>query len=321
MRPVVQLPEPSRLWVRFSPRIWPAAPGLWTHLGRLGLGKGGQSGGAPPTAPDLRLPPLDDVLYLPPVAQELTAYRNEIAAAHGERGTPVLAQVLPGEEALTGTAVTVYDLLASLLAGQPEILADLPPGSVAVWPLLAGLTDGTKTLERGLSAAARAGVAVVQAVSLDLEPSEKRRLATSLGGGAFHGLFHRPRAREGKVDRAAAARGLEPFLPRPLPSPPQFGAGNRRLAGLLALAGELWQRLERPPARGQRLFRAARWVDDTRHDLEAMVQGGNLGIVSELEGEPRRLVEEAVQEGRSSLLEKLRTAYLTHPEEAQGEMK
>jgi len=242
-----------------------------------------------------------------------------MAAAHGELGTPVLAQLLPDEGPLSGPVVSAYDVLSPLLAGHPEALADLPRESVVLWPLLAGVTDGPRILKKGLEAAAKAGVAVVQAVSLDLQPVEKRRLAGSIGKTAFHGLFHKSRPREMNAARAAAALGLEPFLERPLPTPPQSGAGNRCLAGLLALAGELWQRLERSPARGQQLFRAARWVDDTRHDLEAMVAEGNLGIVAELEGQPRALIEERLREGRSSFLDELRAAYLTDSEEAQEE--
>ena len=85
----------------------------------------------------------------------------------------------------------------------------------------------------------------------------------------------------------AHRHGLEPFLSRPLPRPPVLGAGNRRIGGVLALAGELWLRLGRPVEQGQALYRAARWVDRSSYDLEALAREGNLGVLPLDAGQPR----------------------------------
>lgn len=291
MRPVVQLPEPSKLWVRFTPRGWPAAGGLWIHLGRGALGK---AGGATAPAPRSSGPPLDDLLYLPPVPEDLAGYRNEVAAAHREQGTPVLVQLLPGEEA-PAEGVAVYDPLAILLAGRLEDLGQVPAGAVVLWPLVPALTDGKDLQARGLEILAEAGAKVLQVLSLDLDPRDKRRLARHGSEAAYQGLFHRPRPQEQPYDRATAAAGLEPFLDRPLPDGPLASlALQRRLAGRAALAGELSLRLERSPADADALFRAARWLDSTHRDLESLVREGNLGIVPDLQGDPGTLVREEI---------------------------
>jgi hypothetical protein len=147
-----------------------------------------------------------------------------------------------------------------------------------------------------------------------LTPAERRGLAAAAEPEAFDRLFHGPQPDERAFAAAAARRGLAALLPRPLPRPPLAGAGNRRLAGHLALAGELWLRLARPPQQGHSFFRAARWADDTGYDVGALARDGNLGVVAALDAASRALVEEAVATQREpALLVELRTEYTGGP--------
>ena len=147
---------------------------------------------------------------------------------------------------------------------------------------------------------AAAGLAAVQPLRLYLTPADRRRLAEWGGGAAYHALFHRPAPDERAFARAAAAHGLAPILLRPLPRPPLATAavaGNRRLAGLLAVAGELWLRLGRPESQGQGYFRAARWTDATPYDVASLAREGNLAVVEAVDEASRALIEAALAAG------------------------
>ncbi|MFN7963637.1 MAG: hypothetical protein U0002_20415 [Thermoanaerobaculia bacterium] len=63
---------------------------------------------------------LEDLLVLPPVAAELSTWREEVAGRHLERGTPLLLQLLPGEPLPALPAIAVYDLLGALVRGERE---------------------------------------------------------------------------------------------------------------------------------------------------------------------------------------------------------
>ena len=63
----MQLPEPGRFWIRYTPRGWPEPPGPWSNLAAGCLAWGRSASGAIAAGPD----PLDDLLYLPPVPAEL----------------------------------------------------------------------------------------------------------------------------------------------------------------------------------------------------------------------------------------------------------
>jgi hypothetical protein len=224
-----------------------------------------------------------------------------------------------------GTTVVV-DLLPLLLAGGGELVAapPAPPGAVAVWPLVPGLGDRPEDWRRGCERLAAAGYATVQPLGLGLDPADRRRLAERASESAYHDLFHRPPPAERDFSRVAAGFGLAPFLRRPgterwpgarpdappaAEPPPGSPVGsaagsitpaaaafsNRRLAGLLALAGELWLRVGRPEAQGQALFRAARWADETGYDLAALAREGNLGVVAALDQTSRELIGAALE--------------------------
>ncbi len=302
-------PEPARFWIAYAPRTWPAGDAPWTDLGAARLRSLGASGGSR----SLELPDaadLDDLLYLPPVAAELAAARDDWAAGLIETGTPVLIQLEPGTGTDAPAALIVHDLLRPLLAGDLGPLAALPAGSNAVWPLIPGVTDAPELCQAGFAALAGAGVACVQPAVVELGAGERRRLAEAAGDAAFEALFHGPPPVERDFARRAATSGLQIFVPRPAASGTARHVRNRRLASDLALAGDLWLRLDRPIAAGQGLLRAARRAADTRHDLAALAREGNLGVLDWLDGGGVDLVAELVALGRSSLVESLLDEYV-----------
>lgn len=353
-RPAHLLPEPDRLWIRYAPREWPAAPAgefRWTDLarGRLGApGRGGEAapsgdpaGGSPPDAgtrsrerpaglPDLEGPPgsdhgaglfdeagagpFDDVLHVPPVAPEHSEARNRLVARVAAEGTPVLVQLLPGEEAPPAEGVVaVYDLLGPLLDGDLGALAGVARGAWAVWPLIPGLTDTPELREEGCRRLAEAGAAGAQPVVPELAPAERRRLYEAVAAGrdesVFDALFHGPAPDPRAFARTARRHGLGVFLPRPLPRAPLTGAAEREASGLLALAGEICLRLGEV-GHGQAFLRAARWIDRTGYDLRALAREGNLPVLHWLEGESREVVEEWAAGGRSKIAERYVERYV-----------
>jgi hypothetical protein len=255
--------------------------------------------------------------------------RNALARQRLAHGTPVLIQVLPGEDGadlvdLTAGApgaAVVVDLLALLLERDLEGLERLPADRLAVWPLLPGLTDDPALWEAGCASLARAGFQGVQALAPALTPADRRRLSETWGGereDTFDALFHRNC--EGAAERAFAQVahrfGFSPFLPRPLPGPPIHGSDNRRLAGIVALAAELWLRLGRPVEPGQSLYRGARWIDKTFYDLSGLAREGNLSVLPTLDDASRRLVAESAR-GEPGLLAELLAEYVAPAKEEE----
>lgn len=315
MSVAAQLPEPGRFWIRYVPKAWEPPDRPWVNLATGTLGDWGRN----PKSRSAELAalaeiPLDDVLYLPPVPPRRATARDELARSRLVSGTPVLVQLLPGEEttvpAVTGVAF-VFDLLHTLLERDLGALRRLPPGATVAWPLLAGLTDDPALWELGCRDLAAAGVRCVQAVTPALTPADRRKLAERWGKeeDAFEALFHREPAAERDFARAAHRQGLEPFLPRPLPRPPVLGAANRRIAGGLALAAELWLRLGHPVETGQALYRDARWTDRTTYDLEALAREGNLGVLP-FDPLSREIAADFAAAGDSERLDELLAEYV-----------
>ncbi len=287
LRWVAQRPEPARFWIRFAPRDWPGANEPWFDLARGKLGEAGEGA-------DLALlafQPLDDLVYLPPVPPLLAAARDALARDHLERGTPVLLQLMPGERAAAPGATVVVDALPAVLAGDLSPLYRLPEGAGVAFPLLAGLTGDPELWSIVGERLAEAEAAWVQGSAPQLTPIERRRLARD---DAFEALFHCEPPSERDFSRGLVRFGFTPFLPRPLPRPPIQLRENRRIAGLLGIAAEIWNRLGRPATAGQALFQASRWIDATRYDVASLTREGHLGVIAELEGFARTLVEEAV---------------------------
>jgi hypothetical protein len=325
LRVAARLPEPGHLWIRFAPRDWQGPDRPWLDLagGRLGRSRRPETGVAAAV-----VAPLDDVLYLPPVPERLAGWRDALAERALALGTPVLVQLLPGDPTRLPRlpppppgeigAVVVIDLLAALLPGgalQDDRLLplSLTAASAAVWPLLPGITDDPELWERSCERLAATGLACLQATVPAFGPGDRRRLAQGQPEGAFAALFHRQHRQppaEREFARAAHRHGLAPFLSRPLPGPPRGRSENRRIAGQLALAGELWLRLGRPVEQAQSLFRAARWLDATTYDAGALSREGNLGVVTALDSLARHAVAEAAAGAEPSLLGELMAEYL-----------
>jgi hypothetical protein len=330
LRPASLLPEAGRFWIRYVPRAWEPPEQPWVHLAEGRLGEWGRAAAqaAQKAAAGANLfgllaeEPLDDVLYLPPVPARRAAARDKLASSRLVDGTPVVLQLFPGDEssvpAVSGVAF-VYDLLPALLARDIERLGKVPAGAgvAAVWALIPGLTDDPALWEEGCARLAAAGVRCVQGMAPELSPSDRRRLAERWGKEKekedeeelFTALFHREPPSERDFARAAARHGMTPFLQRPLPRPPVLRIENRRIGGALALIAELWLRLGRSEEQGQAFFRAARWIDATLHDIEAVVDEGNLAVLP-FDPASRDAVAEIVESGEAALSSELLAEYL-----------
>lgn len=305
-----QLPDPEHLWIRHRPRRWPVAPPAevpWLDLARGVLGAPGE----PPSLADspfaLADPPSDDLLYVPPIDPAVRTARDREVERLAAAGASLLVQLVPapGEPPPPAGATAIFDLLAPLAAGDLAPLAALPAGAVAVWPLVAGLTDDPELWRAGCRALAGAGVAVVQPVRPELPAADKRRLAEGRDDEVYTALFHRPAPDERAFAAVAHRAGLAPFVSRPIGR-----GGTREAAGLLALAGELTLRLGRGAGRGQALYRSARLLDRTDCDLRALVREGNLGVLPWLGETGRRVVEEWARDGRSAAVDELLRTYV-----------
>jgi len=311
-----QLPEPARFWIAHAPRSWHSATGWWTNLAQARIG--GFRGAAAPL-PELEARGLDDLFYLPPVTAQLRAARDELAMALVDSGTPLLAQRVPGEGGELPGVVAVFDLLAALLAGELDRFDELPEGAIAVWPLVAGLTDRPQSWEEGCRRLAAAGVGCVQAMAVEIDPELRSRLARDRGDDVFDALFHGRSPSEREFSRCAHAHGLEVFAPRPATGRSPREIRNRQLAAQLALAGELWLRLKRPVASGQAILRAARGAEATRHDLAALVREHNLTVMTWLDDRSAEMIVEMVSRGRSSLVDELLGEYLGNADDRGAE--
>lgn len=301
------LPDPARLWIRWTPVRWPLPPRWWSDpaSGRLVEPRppdGLEAHSFPPR-------PYSDVIGLPPVAAERSAWRDAQVEELADGGAPIVALRLPGERRGAET-LSVYDLTEALLRGDPDPACDVPPRAWVLWPLIPGRTDGEAVAEPVLARLAEAGAAGVQSLVPELAPRQRRALAEDAGEEVFSALFHGRTADERRFHRHVAEHGLAVFPPRPLPAAPAT-AGNRMLAGFLFRLGDLERRLDRSVGRGEALWAAARNVDRAEHDLARLVREGNLDIVPWLDADVRELLEAFLREGRSPRLAELEREYLT----------
>lgn len=306
-RAVHQLPEPARFWIAYAPRNWRSSANLWTDLanGRI---SGERSQGA--ALPDLEVEDFDDLFYLPPVTSEMADARDRLAVEMISRGTPVLVQLLPGETCEAEGSQQVFDLLPGLLEGDVDGFISVPPGAMAVWPLIAGITDRRELWEEGCAVLAMAGARVIQAMTVELAPALRRRLAEERNDDAFDALFHGEPPVEKDFAVIARSHGLDPFIPRLVVGRSPMQIRNRRIAADLALAGELWLRLNKPVNFGNSLFRASRGAESTHHDITALVREENLGLMTWLDNQSGEVVAEIVKQGGTALLQQLLDEYL-----------
>jgi hypothetical protein len=286
-------PEIASLWIRRAFREWSGPDRPWVDLAEGRMGRAAETAGATPKSAVLRtaaLPAPGEIdrdgglLYVPPVDAGGAAERGALVDALVARGIPVLVQLAPGE-LLDSTAwpdTVAVDLLETLLARDLERLESVPSGSIAVWPLIAALTEDDTLWEDGCRRLRAAGVACVHALALELDPADRRRLAGDQHAGEIYSrLVHGRATGERRFAAVAARHGLGVFYRRR-----DAGADRKRrndaLAELLALAGELALRLDRGEVLGQQLFRASRWVEDSATDVRALAIEGNLEIVESL---------------------------------------
>jgi hypothetical protein len=323
-----RLPDPDHLWIRHAPRTWELAPGPWLDLGAGGLRGLELSSRAPDEARAVSLDalgklvasPVDDVVWAPPGGSAAIA---EVLAPAVERGVPVLLQRTLGDfgeddpwpGARPEPVHEVFDPTAALLAAPDDPLAafdSLPAGAVVVWPLIPGFSDDPTLWEAACTRLAGRGARTVQAVVPEISSGERRQLADQTDGRAFEALFHGPPPDPRRFARVARRHGLGIFFDRPPPGPPLGDGGvtgNRHLAGLLALAGELSVRLDLAPGKAQGYLRAARFADRTRYDLLALAREGNLPVLPWLDPASRELVEEWAETGRSGAVDGLLDDY------------
>lgn len=287
-------PEPARFWLARAPTAWSFDAVPWTDLAAARVGRPIDPSRVGPWPPA----EVDDLTYLPPGA---------VLPQRTSDGC--LLQLLPGEPVPSGSAWVVWDLLAPLLARDLDTFETLGGGS-AVWPLLPGLTTASELWDEALPRLAAGGVRHVQPLVLETDPTDKRRLAELGDDGVFAALFHGAAPSERAFSRRAARWGLRPFARRPAVPGTARRRGNRRLAGELLLAGELWLRCGRGEAEGHALLRAGRWIEGTDHDVAALAREGNLEVVPWLDASSRRAVAEAAETGASALVARLEAEYV-----------
>jgi hypothetical protein len=313
-RAVHFLSEPSRFWIAYSPRSWRSCNRPFTDLANMRLGGFGRSH-SERDLPDLETDDVEDLLYLPPVDPDLAAARDDLARKLLDQGVALLVQLRPGEKTEVKGVTIVFDLIEPLLRGEVQQINELEAGSQVVWPLISGLTDHPESWEEGLELLRSRQVGVVQALVPELSPPVRRQLAERYGDQAFDALFHGDTPSERRFAQAVSALGLGIFINRPLTGLSLRQQSNRQIAAKLALAGELWHRMEKPIAAGQGLLRAARGAESSQHDLAALVRENNLKVMDWLDVPSFDMIRQLVRDDRSSLLEILSAEYLGRPPE------
>ncbi|HEX2466047.1 MAG TPA: hypothetical protein VHR17_15595 [Thermoanaerobaculia bacterium] len=303
----------GRLWIRQAFRDWPSGERRWIDLAQGRMRRAG-AGSPPPTA--LAIDAEGGLLYVPPVDREHAATRDALVASLALRGVPALVQLVAGEAFDSGAApeTIVIDPLEALLERRLEVLDEVPPRAVVLWPLIAGLTDDEAQWSEACARLRAAGAACVQPLALELDPAERRELAGGeIEGSVYSRLFHGRAASERRFAALAASHGFEVFHRRPAREDDRRER-NAALAELLALAGELWLRLGRGEVAGQELFRASRWVEDAAVDVRALAAEGNLEIVEALRAPgPATIIAEWARAGASRMVESWLAEYVTLP--------
>ena len=302
---LVRVPlDPGRFWIRYTPRVWPSPDTRWVHLAA-----------ARPGPADMKavgrfveiVDRPDDVLYLPATREEFREDRDRLVLELVGSEVPILVQVLPGER-VSSEVLAVLDLSPLLFELGAQDLPEAPLPALAVWPLVAGITDRPELVADLGPKLVDAGVRVITVMRLELDAREKRELAEGRSESVFEALFHRQPVQERRLAGTLASLGLQVFPPRPTAAGLPAFQLRRRLAGLLAEAAELDLRCARH-GRGQELYRAARYLDESVIDILALHREGNLHVLGWLDAESRSIIESAIS-GVGDALEERRSAYL-----------
>jgi len=321
VRLVQQLAEPARGWIVHAPQRWSSFDRPWTDLAQRGL----QLGCLPPTPPPAAFDrassrqgrrqgkleePLDGLLYVPPVAIAHRAARDALVAKLAAMGTAIGVQLVPGESPPPAARAVMLDLTGLLLAGEIARLAELPSGAHVLWPLLPGISDGQACIEEGCRRLLAAGARVVQPVAVAMRPAVRKHLAAGRASEVADALFHRPPAGERRFAHIAGSQGLAVWATRPESGSSPRIRSNRRIAAALALAAELWGRLERPAVAGQALWRAALQAETSSYDLAALGRENNLSVLDWLDARAVDVVRDVMEAREPALVRTLRAAYV-----------
>jgi hypothetical protein len=311
-------PRASRLWARFAPRRWPAAADefaapwldlvdkriVWPAAARA---PGGELSSSPPSGDVVLLPPLENAR-----TREKQAFASAILAASGV----VLDQrwlSQPPEPAAGAAGMTfVSDLFFPLLERSSAVLENLAPESIALVPLIPGLSADEASWEPLLAALVSRPPLAVVGVAPELSPVDRRRLVERLGDESFERVHHSGASApdvERRFARAVAAAGLNPFFERPAAKLWPRAARNRRISAMLFEAGERWLALGRGESDGASLLAAARHVEAATQEIEALARERQLALLPFLSPLARETVAGFVESGRSALLAELRAEW------------
>lgn len=279
------LPEPIGLWIDAAPQVI-AGEEPWIDPRTRDLGGIGRR----PQRARARPPHGPTTVYLPPLATVDDELAQGVRAWCEASGVPLLVHTELGSAPDAGTPLV--DCLRVVIEEDWEALAGTPEGAVVLWPLLPGLGDGHEALAAGLELLRGRTVRAVVGFVPELARRARRRLAQSYGEIVFDALFHPRPVDPRRFAAACRKRDLE-FLPRRL-----LGTAprrtERRIAAELALVADLLLELDASPARAQRFYRAARWVEATPHHLATLAREGNLGVVPFLDHQIAALIEDLV---------------------------
>lgn len=292
-------PQPSNLWIRHSLCGTRLEGSAWIDLTTFDLGGGSEGSGTGGRAAR----PID-LVYVSPPGPEGVGEASVAIEKCSRIGIPTLLQVIVGEghpqPVARDDTMIVYDALSVLIQERFDVLAEIDRGATVLWPVVAGLTDEPDLVAAGLESLSASGVSRVVPIAVDLAPSAGRCLIDLYGERLFNSVFHTREADLLGVVRACAEHALQ-GLPRrsSLPSGREF---ERRLAAELGMIGELLLALGESPADVQDFFRAARWVEETQHDVRGLAREGNLAVVPWLSERPRSVIEELAAGRRGSTL-------------------
>jgi hypothetical protein len=306
-------PRASRLWIRFSPRRWPAADRPYLDLAERRIVWPAASGRAATVELPSTVPP-GEVVLLPPVEKDRTREKQAFAVSIASAGGQVLNQeISTAESGVEGAGVTrVIDLLFPVLERDLAVLDVVSPKEIVLVPLLPVVNADEAAWEVLLRRLAPRTPRAVVGVAPELAPPDRRRLVERLGEESFERVHHAgssPVELERGFARAVVAAGLNPFFDRLETGLPPRAARNRRIAAVLFEAGERWLALGRGEADGASLLAAGRHVESAAQEIEALARERQLALLPFLSPLARATVERFVAEGRSALLAELRAEW------------